>query len=133
MRRLSSFIAYAVLVSAVLALGGCASAQVSSQKTKRYQQIGLASYYAHKFHGRATASGEIYDMYKFTAAHPQLPFGTLVKVTNLKNKKSVILKVNDRGPVSKKRIIDVSYKAAQELGFVREGLVKVRLEIVKAN
>ena len=133
MKRLRSFIAYAVLALAVLALAGCASAQVSSQKTKPYQQIGLASFYAHKFHGRATASGEIYDMYQFTAAHPSLPFGTLVRVTNLKNKRNVVLKVNDRGPVSKKRIIDVSYKAAQELGFVRDGLVKVRLEIVKRN
>jgi len=133
MKRLRSFIAYAVLALAVLALAGCASAQVSSQKTKPYQQIGLASFYAHKFHGRATASGEIYDMYQFTAAHPSLPFGTLVRVTNLKNKRNVVLKVNDRGPVTKKRIIDVSYKAAQELDFVREGLVKVRLEIVKRN
>lgn len=133
MKRLRSFIAYSVLAFAILTLAGCASAQVSSQKTKPYPQIGLASFYAHKFHGRATASGEIYDMNKFTAAHPQLPFGTLVRVTNLKNKKSVVLKVNDRGPVSKKRIIDVSYKAAQELNFIREGIVKVRLEIVKAN
>ena len=133
MKRLSSFIAYAVLALALFVLAGCASAQVSSQKTKPYQQIGLASFYAHKFHGRATASGEIYDMNKFTAAHPNLPFGTLVRVTNLKNKRNVVLKVNDRGPVSKKRIIDVSYKAAQELNFIREGIVKVRLEIVKAN
>lgn len=122
-----------MLALALFVLAGCASTQVSSQKTKLHPQIGLASFYAHKFHGRATASGEIYDMNKFTAAHPQLPFGTFVRVTNLKNKKSVVLKVNDRGPVSKKRIIDVSYKAAQELGFVRDGLVKVRLEIVNAN
>ena len=133
MRRLSSFIAYAVLAITLLALAGCASAQVNSRASKQYQQIGLASFYAHKFHGRATASGEVYDMNKFTAAHPNLPFGTLVRVTNLKNKKSVVLKVNDRGPVSKKRIIDVSYKAAQELNFIREGIVKVRLEIVERN
>lgn len=122
-----------VLLSFFLALAGCASAQVSSKNKKNFQEIGLASFYAHKFHGRATASGEVYDENSLTAAHPNLPFGTLVRVTNLKNKKNVVLKVNDRGPVSKKRIIDVSYKAAQELGFVREGLVKVRLEIVKAN
>lgn len=133
MRQLSSYIDYAILAFTMLILAGCASAQVSSQKTKPYQQIGLASFYAHKFHGRATASGEIYDENSLTAAHPNLPFGTLVSVTNLKNKKNVVLKVNDRGPVSKKRIIDVSYKAAQELDFVRDGLVKVRLEIVAKN
>jgi len=132
-RRLSSFIAYVVLAFAMLTLAGCASAQVNSKNTKRFLEIGLASFYALKFHGRATASGEIYDMNSLSAAHPKLPFGTWVRVTNLKNKKNVVLKVNDRGPVSKKRIIDVSYKAAQELGFIREGVVKVRLEIVSRN
>ena len=133
MRRLSSFIGYAVLIFAMLTVAGCASAQVTSKTPKRYQEIGLASYYAHKFHGLATASGEIYDENGLTAAHPKLPFGTLVRVTNLSNKKSVVLRVIDRGPVSGKRIIDVSYKAALELGFVREGIVKVCLEIVKRN
>ncbi len=133
MRPLRSFLAYAVLVSAMLSWASCASVQVSSKKSKPYLEIGLASYYAHKFHGRPTASGEIYDENSLTAAHPKLSFGTLVRVTNLTNKKSVVLKVNDRGPLSDKRIIDVSYRAAQELDFVRQGLVKVGLEIVERN
>lgn len=133
MRLLRPFTGYVILLIAMLTLAGCASVQVTSKTPERYIEIGLASYYAHKFHGRATASGEIYDENKFTAAHPQLPFGTLVRVTNLKNSKSVVLKVNDRGPVSKKRIIDVSYKAALRLDFVREGIVKVRLEMAERN
>ncbi len=131
MRPLRSFLAYTVLVSAMLSWAGCASLQVRSKSAKPYLEIGWASFYAHKFHGRPTASGEIYDENGLTAAHPKLSFGTLVRVTNLTNKKSVILKVNDRGPLSVKRIIDVSYKAAQELDFVGQGLVKVGLEIVK--
>jgi rare lipoprotein A len=93
----------------------------------------MASYYAHKFHGRPTASGEIYDESRLTAAHPVLPFGTLVRVTNLNNNNSVILKVNDRGPTAKGRIIDVSYTAARELDFVRQGVAKVKVEVVKSD
>jgi rare lipoprotein A len=93
----------------------------------------MASYYAHKFHGRPTASGEIYDETRLTAAHPVLPFGTLVRVTNLNNNNSVVLKVNDRGPSSKGRIIDVSFTAASELGFVRQGVAKVKVEVVKSD
>lgn|SRR5574341_115149 len=133
MRPLRSFLAYAALASAMLSGAGCASLQVNSQHPSPYQEIGWASYYAHKFHGRPTASGEIYDENGLTAAHPKLPFGTVVRVTNLTNKKSVVLKVNDRGPLSGKRIIDVSYKAAQELDFVRQGLVKVGLVVVEKD
>ncbi len=121
------------MVPAMLTVAGCASVQVASQTPKQYLEIGTASYYAHKFHGRTTASGEIYDENRLTAAHPKLPFGTLVRVTNLSNNRSVVLKVNDRGPTSGKRIIDVSFRAAQKLDFVREGIVRVRLEIVERN
>ena len=91
-------------------------------------QTGLASYYADKFHGRQTASGEIFDMNALTAAHRTLPFGTKVRVTNLENGKKVVLRINDRGPFVEGRIIDVSLKAARELDFVEQGLVKVRVE-----
>ncbi|NOQ16456.1 MAG: septal ring lytic transglycosylase RlpA family protein [Methyloprofundus sp.] len=92
---------------------------------------GIASYYADKYHGRKTASGALYDKNKMTAAHRTLKFGTKVKVTDLKNNKSVVVTVNDRGPYSKKRIIDLSYVAAKKIGLIKAGLSKVRVEIVK--
>lgn len=91
---------------------------------------GLASYYADKFHGRKTASGERYHKNKFTAAHRTLPFDTKVKVTNLSNDSSVIVTINDRGPYGKGKIIDLSYCAAKELNFVKKGITKVKIEIL---
>lgn len=96
-----------------------------------YRDTGYASYYANKFEGRRTANGERYRKKYFTAAHKTLPFGTLLKVTNPKNHKWVIVRVNDRGPHHRKRIIDLSYKAAKHLGLVkRQGVVKVYIEEV---
>ena len=92
---------------------------------------GQASYYADKFEGRSTASGEVYRASEMTAAHRTLPFGTQVKVTNLANRKSVIVRINDRGPHIKKRIIDVSKSAAEALGFIDEGITEVTLEILE--
>ncbi|HOJ49189.1 MAG TPA: septal ring lytic transglycosylase RlpA family protein [Spirochaetota bacterium] len=91
---------------------------------------GKASWYGSNFHGRKTASGEIYDINKLTAAHKDLPFGTILKVTNLNNGKSVIVKVNDRGPFVAGRVLDLSQKAAFELGFLKEGITDVKVEIV---
>ena len=82
-------------------------------------QVGKASWYGGLFQGKATASGEDYNMYDFTAAHRELPLGTFVKVTNLKNLKSVVVRINDRGPVTPGRIIDLSYSAARSLGCIR--------------
>jgi rare lipoprotein A len=98
------------------------------RKSQPYQ-VGTASWYGDYFQGKPTASGEPYDMRDFTAAHPTLPLGTFVKVTNLRNGKAVIVRVNDRGPVVDGRIIDVSYNAARALGFKERGLQKVRLDI----
>ncbi len=92
-------------------------------------QVGTASWYGDKFQGKPTASGEPFDMRDFTAAHPSLPLGTFVKVTNLKNGKAVVVRINDRGPVVDGRIIDVSYNAARALGFNQRGLQRVRLEL----
>lgn len=92
---------------------------------------GIASYYAPKFHQRRTASGDIYDQEGLTAAHRLLPFGTRVRVTNLRNGKCVLLRINDRGPFRASRIIDVSYRAARELGFVQKGLAEVRVEVIE--
>jgi rare lipoprotein A len=93
-------------------------------------EIGVASWYGGEFQGNETASGEIYDLNGLTAAHPTLPFGTTVRVTNLKNSKNILLRVNDRGPYIGRRVIDVSLAAAKRLGFVYGGITQVRIEVV---
>lgn len=94
-------------------------------------EVGIASYYSSVFEGRATASGEIYSGSELTAAHKTLPFGTIVKVRNLKNNKSVIVRINDRGPSKTERVIDLSYRAAEILDMIRDGIVKVEIIIIK--
>ena len=96
-----------------------------------YNVVGMASWYGRPFHGRRTASGQIYNMNALTAAHPTLPIGTQVRVTNLANRRSVVLTVNDRGPFAKGRIIDVSRRAAERLGFRRAGTTRVRVEVIQ--
>lgn len=95
-----------------------------------YSEEGLASWYGRDFHGKLTANGEMYDMYKPSAAHKLLPLGTRVRVTNLENGKTVYLTVNDRGPFVKGRIIDLSYEAANRLGTLDKGVAMVRVESV---
>jgi len=90
---------------------------------------GEASWYGADFHGKITANGEIYDMNKLTAAHKTLNFGTLVKVTNLKNNKSVVVRINDRGPYINNRIIDLSKAAAKKIEMIHDGISMVKLEI----
>jgi len=102
--------------------------KTNSPKSKAYQ-VGTASWYGEYFQGKTTASGEPFDMRDFTAAHPSLPLGSFVKVTNLRNGKAVVVRVNDRGPVVDGRIIDVSYNAARALGFKERGVQKVRLDL----
>lgn len=98
---------------------------------QRHTEEGIASYYHNRFHGKATASGELYDKNKFSGAHRKLPFGTRVKVTNLTNQKSVVVIINDRGPFTKGRVIDISYAAAVRINMISQGVVKVRLEILE--
>lgn len=93
-------------------------------------QTGIASWYGGKFNGRKTANGEIYNMYEMTSAHMKLPFGTMVRVTDLSTNKSIIVRINDRGNFPKGRVIDLSKRAMQELAG-NKGLVKVKLEIKK--
>ncbi len=112
------------------------SAQTRTQSRKQASkqkpyQIGTASWYGQDFEGKPTASGEPYDMYDMTAAHLTLPLGSYVRVTNLHNGRSVVVRVNDRGPIVPGRIIDVSYGAAQALQFRSKGLQRVRLDLVK--
>jgi len=102
-----------------------------SSSGKSVVSEGIASYYAHDFNGKKTASGEEYDMHKFTAAHRSYPFGTKVRVTNLENNKSVIVRVNDRGPFKLERIMDLSLGAAEALEIIKSGTAKVRLEVVE--
>jgi rare lipoprotein A len=96
----------------------------------RRVQFGQASWYGKDFHGRRTANGEIYNMYKISAAHKTLPLGTRVRVTNRRNGKSVVVRINDRGPFVKGRIIDLSYGAAKSLDMVAEGVVPVKVEVL---
>jgi rare lipoprotein A len=98
-------------------------------RTKPYQ-IGTASWYGSYFQGRATASGEPYDMYDLTAAHPTLPLGSWVRVTNLRNGRAVVVRINDRGPIVPGRIIDLSFNTARVLHFDSKGLQRVRLDVV---
>ncbi len=93
-----------------------------------YDRVGVASWYGEMFHGRYTANGEVYDMNALTAAHPTLPIPTYARVTNLKNGRSIVVRVNDRGPYAHDRIIDMSRRSAQALGFQRNGTAKVRVQ-----
>lgn len=105
----------------------------NNTKNPQLPQEGRASFYADRFQGRPTASGEPYDSASLTAAHRSLPFGTKVKVTNLHNNKSVVVTINDRGPHHPNRIIDLSKAAAQKLNFIDRGITKVRVEKAKNN
>jgi rare lipoprotein A len=93
-------------------------------------QTGLASFYHHSLHGLKTASGERYDQHAMTAAHPFLPIGTAVKVTNRHNRRSVVVRINDRGPNFGSRILDLSWAAAAELGMLRRGVAPIKLEVL---
>lgn len=99
------------------------------QSTRRaHSEEGLASWYGRRFHGKKTASGEPYDMYAMTAAHPTLPIPSYVRVTALDSGKSVVVRINDRGPFHSKRVIDLSYTAAHKLGYIKRGSTRVRVE-----
>ena len=96
-----------------------------------FKQRGVASWYGRRFHGQKTASGELYDMYAMTAAHPTLPIPSYVRDTNIANGRSVVVRVNDRGPFHSSRVIDLSYAAAYKLGFIQAGSAQVELESVQ--
>jgi len=102
-----------------------------SPKAHRWMQIGKASWYGRQFQGHRTASGEAFDLNMLTCAHRTLPIGSLLRVTNLSNRRSIMVRVNDRGPVPSGVIVDLSYGAARSLGFSRRGSAHVRLERVE--
>lgn len=103
---------------------------LSAQSNAHPYQVGTASWYGNYFEGKPTASGEPFNMYDMTAAHLTLPLGTLVKVTNLRNHRSVVVRINDRGPYVDGRIVDLSYNAAKVLRFEDQGLQRVRLDVI---
>jgi rare lipoprotein A len=99
-----------------------------AKATPAIPAVGVASYYGKQYHGRKTASGERFNMHALTAAHRTLPFGTTLKVTNLNNERSVVVRVNDRGPFKRDRILDLSFEAARRLQMVTAGTARVRIE-----
>jgi len=104
-------------------------------KSKNYEffegQTGIASYFHDKFHGKRTASGELYDKFALTAAHASLPFGTLIHVVNLQNNQSVDVKINSRSHRANRRLLDLSKQAAKELGFLSAGVTKVKITVLR--
>jgi rare lipoprotein A len=126
---------FALVVLGVAVLSLLAQARPASSGAVPRVQLGLASFYGPGFHGERTASGEIFNQWEMVAAHRTLPLGSRVRVTNLENGRQVTLRVNDRGPYGrnfrKGTIVDVSLGAARRLGFIRDGIVRVRLEVVK--
>ena len=139
-RRIAQGLAMALLVSFGAAQGPISSGSANYKAVAAAYpairshahpfQVGTASWYGEYFDGKPTASGEPFNMYDLTAAHPTLPLGTLVKVTNLRNHRTVVVRVNDRGPIVPGRIIDVSYSAAKVLKFQGQGIQRVRLDVL---
>jgi rare lipoprotein A len=125
--RIASGLQAVVVLGLLAVLAGCSTVGSGSGAT----ETGKASYYGDRHHGRKTASGERFDQHALTAAHRSLPFGTRVRVTNLSNERSVVVRINDRGPFVRGRIIDVSRAAAERLGMLRAGVVPVRVEQLK--
>ena len=125
--------AFIALILALLA-SGCAKhvKAVRPADIKHFSESGIASWYGDPYHGRKTASGEVYDMHQLTAAHRTLPFGVWVEVTNLSNGKKVDVRITDRGPFIDGRIIDLSLAAAERIDMVRAGIVQVRLKGIPA-
>lgn len=115
------------LILFILLIG---AAPTMAQLKSKSPNMGIASYYAEKFHGRRTASGEIFDNTAMTAAHNTLPLGTFIKVTNIRNNRWVVVKVTDRLHAANRRIVDLTQAAAKKLGFIHWGLTRVRVEVV---
>jgi rare lipoprotein A len=122
-------LATAVAIMALAAI--VSSCAVRPAITGTGTEVGIASYYSNDFQGRKTSSGEIFDNSKLTAAHRRLPFGTIVRVTNLETAASVLVRINDRGPVKQERVIDLTLAAARAIGIERAGLGRVRVEVIE--
>lgn len=127
---------FLLCLSSVLVTPGCATTRSggpafpASEARYALEEEGYASFYGSAHHGRRTASGEVFDAKSLTAAHRSLPFGTKVRVTNLRNGRHVVVTITDRGPFRRERVIDVSRRAAKDLGFLRDGTTRVRIEVL---
>jgi rare lipoprotein A len=130
LRRNHRAILFAAAASSLLMAAGCARPPRGPEEVSSFRQVGEASWYGPDFHGKITANGERYNMLLLTAAHPTLPFNTLVRVTNLQNGRTAVVRINDRGPFMKGRILDLSYGAARALGANSAGVISVRIEVV---
>jgi rare lipoprotein A len=154
---MSRIVAFALLLPVVIALAGCGTASKPSSSSslpkgggaykvgnpyqiagiwyypyedEKYDSTGIASWYGPQFHGKKTANGEVFDQNEMSAAHPTLPMPVLARVTNLENGKSIVVRINDRGPFAAGREIDMSKRAAEELGFMQKGTAKVRVQYI---
>jgi rare lipoprotein A len=110
-----------------------AAVKAAAQSGHIWHQTGIASWYGPNFQGKETASGQTFNMHQLTCAHRTLPLGSLVRVTDLQNHKSVVLRVNDRGPLPENRVIDLSYAAAGKLGMRQKGLARVRIDLIESG
>jgi rare lipoprotein A len=129
-QRLASFFALTLFVLGTALPGDAVARSVKARVKKARRESGVASYYGPEFAFRRTSSGEMFDPQEMTAAHRSLPFGTRIRVTNLANGRRVVLRVNDRGPYRKGRVIDVSYAAARKLGFAKRGVARVKIDVL---
>lgn len=131
-RSISKQMVLAFVIASTMALTLISPSVIFANESAAIVQTvsGTASWYGQKFHGRRTASGERFNMHELTAAHRSLPFGTKVRVTNRQNGRSVVVRINDRGPFAGKRIIDLSRKAASQIGMINKGTASVQLEIM---
>ena len=130
-----------LIILTAIVFTSCSSAvRFSSANSSKYEDnntetvtvmYGKASYYGNEFEGRSTANGDTFSNREFTAAHKSLPFGSMVRVTNIANNKSVIVRINDRGPYAPGRVIDLSKRAAEELDMIRAGVIDVKIELLK--
>jgi rare lipoprotein A len=132
--QIHRYVKLAAFSALLLVVAACEQA-VEAEQLVLEEQLGLATYYGERFHGRATASGEIFDMNDMVAAHPSYPAGTVARVTNLENGRDVEVRIIDRGPTRQHQrrgvIIDVSKGAAEELDFIEDGRVRVRVEVLE--
>ena len=133
MKKLSTALLTLLLVGSFLGCGSAHTQPVQTHSHGKSVQHGKASWYGKPFHGRLTANGERYNMHAPTAAHKTLPFGTRVRVTNLDNGKHTVVRINDRGPFVKGRIIDLSYGAAKQIQMLQMGVARVKLEILSRS
>ncbi|WP_045224728.1 septal ring lytic transglycosylase RlpA family protein [Methyloterricola oryzae] len=127
------WMAHSVISVCLASASAVAHAKPTAPRGGAGKQVGLASYYSDRFHGRRTANGERYDKNQLTADHPHLPFGTVVRVVNLSNQRSVEVRVNDRTRLPKGRILDLSKRAARELGMVNRGVARIALEVLSSK